>query len=354
MEIEIRRAVELKPHPSASELAFGRVFTDHMFVMDHSVDRGWHDPRIVPYGPFSLEPAAGVFHYGQAMFDGLKAFRTRDGRVRLFRPDRHCRRLSEGAPRLCMPAVDPDFMLEALVALVRLERDWVPSAPGTSLYIRPTLVASEPYLGVRPSRRYLFFIILSPVGAYYPEGMNPVRIWVEDRYVRAAPGGLGAIKAGANYAASLLAATEAQKAGYAQVLWLDGPERRWFEEIGVMNLFVRIGDEIVTPPLEGTILGGVTRDSVITLLRDWGLSVTERRLSVDEVVDAHRNGTLKEVFGSGTAAVVSPVGELAFRDRRMTITGGVIGELSRRLYQAITAIQYGEEPDRHGWTLEVA
>lgn len=355
VDIEIERTRAPRPKPTkTSELGFGRVFTDHMVRMDYAEPGGWEAPRIVPYGSLVLEPAAAVLHYGQAMFEGLKAFRTRSGRVHLFRPDRHCQRMSAGAPRLGMPSPDPALLQELINALVSLDRDWVPSAPGTALYIRPTLIASEPFLGVRPSRRYSLFVILSPVGAYYPEGMNPVKIWVEQEYVRAAPGGLGAIKAGANYAASLLAARQAQARGWSQVLWLDAREHRFCEEMGVMNLFVVIGDEVVTPPLEGTILGGITRDSVLTLLREWGVRTSERRITVEEIRNAHRAGTLEEIFGTGTAAVISPVGELGISDERLLVHGGRTGDLAKRLYQAITAIQYGEVEDAHGWLFEVS
>jgi branched-chain amino acid aminotransferase len=342
-----------KPRPSDDNLVFGRVFTDHMALADWDESQGWTDPRVVPYGNFSLDPAAAVFHYGQAIFDGLKAFRTADGRVRLFRADRHCRRLADGAARLCMPSVNPEWMLELLVGLVRADRDWVPASPGTALYLRPTLIATEPFLGVRPSSRCLFFIIGSPVGPYQGAAFAPAKIWVEDQFVRAAPGGLGAVKAGANYVASLLAAEEAKKRGFDQVLWTDAVAHRHLEEVGTMNLVVVIGDEIVTPALDGTILGGVTRDSVLTLCRDWGLRVSERRVAVDELLDAERSGHLREVFGCGTAAVITPVGQLGWKDRTLVINGGQPGALAKRLFSAITDIQYGRTPDTHGWITEV-
>lgn len=351
--IDVRTTRHPRPRTPESELGFGRIFTDHIFVMEHSRDRGWHSARIEPYGSFSMDPGAAVFHYGQAMFEGAKAFRAADGRVLLFRPERHCRRMAEGARRLCMPPPDPAFMQQALTELIRVDRDWVPSSPGTSLYIRPTLVADEPFLGVRPSEHYLFFVILSPVGPYYAEGLAPVKIWVERQYVRAAIGGLGAVKAGANYAASLLAADEAKKRGFSQVLWLDAREHRFLEEVGVMNLFVRIGDELATPALEGSILAGVTRDCVLALAHDWGLQVSERRIAFDEIVDAHHKGTLREVFGCGTASVISPVGELAWAGDRMSINGGRIGELSQRLYDTISAIQRAQVPDPHGWVVPI-
>ena len=338
-----------KPRPQDSELVFGRTFTDHMAIVDYDAERGWVDPRVVPYAPLALDPAAAVFHYAQEMFDGLKAFRGVDGQVRFFRIDRHCQRLHDGAARLCIPPVDVELSRAAIAALVSADRDWVPSSPGTSLYIRPTVIASEPFLGVRPAKRYIFFVIASPVGTYHGEAFAPAKILVEDKYVRAAVGGLGAVKSGANYVASLLAAEEAKARGYAQVLWTDAANHRYFEEVGTMNLVVRIGDEFVTPPLGGTILAGVTRDSIITLLRDWGLPVSERPIAIDEILAAHRNGALREVFGCGTAAVITPVGELGWRGEKLVINGGQAGEMARRLYDAITDIQYGRAPDKHGW-----
>lgn len=339
------------PRPLVPEdrLGFGTVFSDHMFLLDYTDGRGWHNPRIVPYGPLALDPAAAVLHYAEEIFDGFKAFRAADGAIRLFRADAHCRRLSEGAARLCMPAVDPAMVRAAVNALVRVDRRWVPSAPGTSLYIRPALIATEPFLGVRPATRYLFFVILCPVGAYYAEGLAPTKIWVEPQLVRAPRGGLGAVKAGANYAASLLAGHQAKDRGYTQVLWLDAAEHKYLEEVGTSNLFVLLGDELATPALSGSILAGITRDSVIKLAREWGWKVAERAITIDEIVAAHDAGTLKEVFASGTAAVISPVGELGVGDRRLRVSGGGIGALTQRLYDEITGIQSGARLDRHGW-----
>jgi branched-chain amino acid aminotransferase len=351
--IRITRATTKKPKPKDSDLTFGTVFTDHMFVADFQEEKGWYDPRIEPYGPFSLEPAAAVLHYAQAIFDGLKAFRGRDGRVRLFRPQKHVERLNVSARRLCIPPLDPDLALRSLTELVALERDWVPGTVGTSLYIRPTIIANEPFLGVRPAKSYLYFVILSPVGAYYPEGMNPVKILVVDKYVRAVEGGVGGAKTGVNYAASLYAAEEAKHAGFTQVLWLDGVHRKYLDEVGTMNIMLRIADEVITPPLAGTILPGVTRDSALTLMREWGLSVSERPITIDDVVVAADRGTLREVWGTGTAAVISPVGELSYKGRRIVVNGGRIGELTQRLYDAIVGIQYASAPDPHGWTVEV-
>ena len=351
--IRISRAATKKPKPKDSELTFGTVFTDHMFVLDFQEEKGWYDPRVEPYGPFPLDPAAAVLHYAQAVFDGLKAFRGRDGQVRLFRPQKHVERLIQSSQRLCIPPLDPDLALKSLVTLVGIEKDWVPSTVGTSLYVRPTIIANEAFLGVRPAKSYIYYVILSPVGAYYPEGINPVKILVVDKYVRAVEGGVGSAKTGVNYAASLYAAEEAKHAGFTQVLWLDGRERKYIDEVGTMNIMMKIGDEIVTPPLSGTILAGVTRDSALTLMRDWGLRVSERPVTIDEVAAAARKGTLEEVWGTGTAAVISPVGELAYKGERLVINGGRIGTLTQKLYDAIVGIQYGTAPDPRGWTVPV-
>jgi branched-chain amino acid aminotransferase len=351
--IRIAKATTLKQKPKDADLGFGQIFTDHMFLADFQEEKGWYDPRIEPYGPIPMDPAAAVLHYAQGVFDGLKAFRGVDGKIRLFRPDKHVERMNNSARRMCIPPLDPEMALESIVKLVAMERDWVPKTVGTSLYVRPTIVATEAFLGVRPARSYVYFVILSPVGAYYPEGMAPVKIRVEERYVRAVEGGLGEAKTGANYAASLMPGEEAKHEGYTQVLYLDGVHRRYLDEVGTMNLMVRIGDEVLTPPLAGTILPGVTRDSVLTLLKDWGIQATERAIGIDEVIAAHKAGTLKEVFGTGTAAVISPVGELAYRGEKMVIGGGQIGPLTQRLYDAIVGIQYGTAADPHHWTVEV-
>ncbi len=342
-----------KPKPRDSELGFGQIFTDHMFVANFQEEKGWYDPRVEPYAPLPLDPAAAVLHYAQAIFDGLKAFRGADGKVRLFRPQKHMERMNGSARRMCIPPLDPELALASIETVVRTDREWVPRTVGTSLYIRPTIIASEAFLGVRPAKSYIYFVILSPVGAYYPEGMAPVKIRVEERYVRAVEGGLGGAKTGANYAASLMASEVAKHEGYTQVLWLDGVHRRYVDEVGTMNIMVKIGDEVITPPLGGTILPGVTRDSALTLLREWGVRVSERQLEIDEVTAAHRTGALAEVWGTGTAAVISPVGELAYKGQKMLINGGRIGPLTQRLYDAIVAIQYGQAPDVHGWTVEV-
>ena len=351
--ISITKTTQPKGKPKDADLAFGTEFTDHMFLMNYHVDKGWYDARVEPYGPLSLDPATAVLHYAQSMFEGLKAFRGKDGKVRMFRPDKHVARLNRTAELLCIPTMDPDMVLKSWSTLVGLDREWVPKMVGTSLYIRPTLIASEPFLGVRPAKEYLYFVILSPVGAYYPEGINPVKIMVVDKYVRAVKGGLGEAKASANYAASLHAAEDAKHEGFTQVLWLDGVERKYIEEVGTMNIMFRIADEVITPPLAGTILAGVTRDSVLALAREWGMRVSERQLSIDEVVAAARKGTLQEVWGTGTAAVISPVGELAYKGERIVVNGGRIGELTQKLYDTIVSIQYGEAKDTRGWTVEV-
>jgi branched-chain amino acid aminotransferase len=353
LKIDLQLSLARKQRPDESQLGFGRVFTDHMFLMDHERGQGWKNPRVVPHGPLSLDPATAVFHYGQAMFEGMKAFRAPDGRVRMFRPERHCERMAEGAPRLCLPAPDPAFMQEALATLIGVDHDWAPRTPDGALYIRPTIIATDPVLGVKASSRYLFFAIVSPVGPYHPDGFKPLRIWVEDRHTRAAPGGLGAVKASANYVASLLASEEARARGYAQVLWLDALSHQSIEEVGTMNVFVRIGDEVITPPLEGTILGGVTRDSVLTLLRSWGVQASERRLTMGDLLAAQAQGALKEVFGCGTATVIAPIGELGYGDRTITIGQGRVGELSQRLFDTLDGIQHGRLPDSFGWMVEV-
>src|SRR6266511_4580742 len=301
--IRITKARTLKTKPKDVDLGFGQIFTDHMFVADFQEEKGWYDPRIEPYGPLQMDPAAALLQYAQAVFQGLKAFRGVDGQVRLFRPQKNIDRLNNSARRMCIPPLDPDLALQSIVSLVGVEREWVPRTIGTSLYIRPTIVANEPFLGVRPAKSYVYFVILSPVGAYYPGGMAPVKIRVEQRYVRAVEGGLGDAKTGANYAASLMAGEEAKHEGFTQVLWLDGVHRKYIDEVGTMNIMVKIGGEVITPPLGGTILPGVTRDSVLTLLKDWGAKVSERQISIHEVAAAYAKGTLEEGFLPATAAV---------------------------------------------------
>jgi branched-chain amino acid aminotransferase len=351
--IRITKTTNKKDKPKDKDLTFGTVFTDHMFVANFQEEKGWYDPRVEPYGPFPLDPATAVLHYGQSLFEGLKAFRGKDGVVRLFRPQKHVERLNRTATRMTIPQLEPDLILRSWTTVVDLDREWVPSSVGTSLYIRPTIIASEPFLGVRPAKEYLYYVILSPVGPYYPEGLAPTKIKVIDNYVRAVAGGLGEAKTSANYAASLYAAEEAKHEGFTQVLWLDGVEHKYLEEVGTSNIMLQIGDEVITPPLAGTILAGVTRDTALTLMREWGLRVSERQITIDEVVAAAHKGTLKEVWATGTAAVISPVGELAYKGERIVVNGGRIGALSQKLYDTIVGIQYGTLPDTHGWTLKV-
>ncbi len=332
-----------------SKLGFGTLFTDRMFIMDYDAGRGWHTPRIVPYGPFSLDPACAVLHYSQEIFEGLKVFRRPDNSLALFRPRDNFERFNRSAARMCMPELDVDFVLEALKELVRLEADWVPHSPGTSLYVRPTMIAVDPYLGVRPSSKYIFYIILSPVGAYYKNGFSPVKIWIADEYVRSTPGGTGEAKTGGNYAASLKAAMEATALGYDQVLWLDAVERKYVEEVGSMNICFFYDGKVVTSPLKGTILDGITRRSILTLVKEMGIQVEERAMSVTEILEGAASGRLKEAFGTGTAAVVSPVGQFTYRDQTVTIGGGRMGELTQKLYEQLTGIQYGKLADPHGW-----
>ncbi len=350
MDIRITKTTAPKVKPPEAELGFGKFFSDHLFAMDYSPEKGWFDARIQPYAPFQMDPAAGVFHYGQAMFEGSKAFRGDDGRIRMFRPEMHAKRMALGAPRLCMPTPTEAQMSEAVKALVKVDSDWVPKSEGTSLYLRPTLIGTEGFLGVRPATKYLYFVIASPAGSYFGgKGLKAVRIWVETHDVRAPRGGLGATKAGANYAASLLSAMKAKKEGFDQVLWLDGKDHEFVEEVGTMNVCFLIGNSLVTPPLSDSILAGVTRDSVLVLAKEQGLSVEERPISIKEIKAAHQSGTLKEVFGTGTAAVISPVGELAFVGEKLIINGGKPGPLAQKLFEDIGAIQRGVKADKHGW-----
>ncbi len=351
--IRVEKRQDLKPKPDQSKLGFGKHFTDHMFLMDYTEGKGWHDPRIVPYGPLSLEPSSMVFHYGQAVFEGLKAYKTKDKKVLLFRPNKNMERLNISNERLSIPAIDEAFMVEAIKRLVSIDREWIPEAEGTSLYIRPFIFATEPFLGVHASHHYIFCIILSPVGAYYAEGIKPVRINVESKYVRAVRGGMGFAKTAGNYAASLKAQAEAEESGYSQVLWLDGVEKKNIEEVGSMNVFFKVNGEVLTPALNGSILDGVTRNSIIHLLKSWNVPVVERTVSIEELYEASLNGTLEEAFGTGTAAVISPVGELNWDDKKIVINNGEIGELSQKLYDTITGIQSGNLEDKFGWTVEV-
>ncbi len=335
---------------SADDLSFGDTFTDHMIMMDYKEGRGWHNARIVPYQDICLNPAAMSLHYAQSIFEGLKCYRRKDGGLQLFRPRDNFKRFNVSAERMCMPQVDPEFCLDSLKELIRIEQDWVPTSHGASLYLRPTMIATEPHLGVRPAKEYLYFLIVGPVGAYYKEGFNPVKIYVSEEYVRAVRGGVGHIKAAGNYAASLYGARKAAQKGFTQILWLDAVERKYVEEVGTSNIFFLIGDELVTPPLAGSILPGITRYTVLDLVRNWGeYKVVERQISIDEVMAKAGDGQLKEVFASGTAVVISPVGEIYYRDKTVQIGDGRTGPLAQKLFDEITAIQYGEKPDSYGW-----
>lgn len=352
--IVVTRTTKPKTKPTDPNAApFGTMFTDHMFIMNYAPEKGWHDARIIPYGPFAMDPAAAVLHYSQTIFEGMKCYRRADGGLQMFRPRDNFARMNASAERICMPQVDVDLAMDGLEQLIRLDADWVPDAPDTTLYIRPTMIATDPQLGVHASQGYRFFIILSPVGAYYKEGLAPVGIYVESRYVRAVPGGVGFAKTGGNYAASILAGEVAEKKGYAQVLWLDGRENKYVEEVGAMNMFFLIDDTLVTPALNGSILGGITRDSVLALARDMGVKTEERKLLMEEVFTDAKEGRLQEAFGSGTAAVISPVGELCWNDEQVKVGDGKIGSLTQRLYDQLTGIQYGQLPDPHGWIVKI-
>jgi len=355
MQIEVLPIENPKPGiGDESGLVFGKQFTDRMFVMEYDRGRGWHSARIQPYGPFSLDPAAMVLHYAQEIFEGLKAFRRDDDSVALFRPADNVARFNRSARRMCMPEVDEAFFLDAIRQLVKLEQRWVPHSHGTSLYIRPTMIASEPMLGVRPADQYLCYVILSPVGAYYKAGLAPVKIWISDFYVRAAHGGTGEVKTGGNYAASLYAAREAAEQGYDQVLWLDAKNKRHVEEVGSMNMCFIFDGKLVTSPLHGTILDGITRRSILRLAQDMGLEVEERALTVDDIFEGVESGRLTEAFGTGTAVVVSPVGQFTYQGKTVTLGDGeTTGEITRKLYDTLTGIQYGRIPDTYGWVMDV-
>lgn len=352
IRIELTKNPKQKP-ADETKLGFGHIFTDHMFIMDYETGKGWHDARIVPHGPIEMDPAAMCLHYGQEVFEGMKAYRTEDNKIQLFRPEENFKRLNSSNRRLVIPEIDEEFALHCLTELLKIEKDWVPHAEGSSLYIRPYIISVDPFLGVRPADMYKFIIILSPSGAYYESGLNPVNIYVEKNYVRAVRGGMGATKTAGNYAASLIAQDEAHKQNYSQVLWLDGVERKYIEEVGAMNIFFVIGDEVVTPELQGSILPGITRKSAIELCKSWGMKVSERRISIDEIVNAYNKGQLKEVFGTGTAAVISPVGHLKYGDVVMEINENKIGDISQKLYDTMTGIQWGKITDTFGWTVEV-
>lgn len=354
LDIKITKTTEPKQKPAKDQpLGFGKIFTDHMFVMNYTEGQGWHDPRIVPFQNISLSPAAMVYHYGQEMFEGLKAYKGDNDEVYLFRPDMNAKRTNVTNERLCIPSIPEEDFVQAVKAVVDIDRDWIPTTLGTSLYVRPFIIATDEFLGVAPSHTYLFMVILSPSGAYYSSGLAPVGIWIEDEYVRAVRGGMGFAKTGGNYAASLIGQVKAHNEDYSQVLWLDGVERKYIEEVGSMNIFFKIDGKVVTPVLNGSILPGITRNSTIQLCKEWGYDVEERRISVDELIEAQKSGKLEEVFGTGTAAVISPVGKLRYVDDVMLINNGEIGELSQKLYDTMTGIQYGKLEDKFGWRVTV-
>ncbi|MGL4392558.1 MAG: branched-chain amino acid aminotransferase [Fusobacteriaceae bacterium] len=353
MEIKFEKAKQLKQKPNENNLGFGKHFTDYMFIMDYEKTKGWHDARIIPYGPIEMDPASMVFHYAQEVFDGLKAYISPEKKVLLFRPEMNGRRLSSSCERLSMAKISEEAFIEAVNALVKEEKDWIPKSEGTSLYIRPFVFATECGVGVHASSKYKFVIILSPVGAYYPEGVNPIKIYVEDEYTRASVGGTGEIKCGGNYASSIIAQQKAANLGYTQVLWLDGIHRKYIEEVGTMNVMFKINGEIYTAPLNGTILPGITRDSCIKMLKEWGYKVNEVPLSIDDLMNFSKNGKLEEAWGTGTAAVISPVGELNYKGNIMKINSFKTGDLTQKLYDELTGIQWGKKEDKFGWVKEV-
>ena len=352
-EIRITRAATLKQKPEAATLVFGKSMTDHMFIVDYDQGQGWHDARIIPYGPLQIDPASKVLHYGEEIFEGMKAYRTDSGAIQLFRPLDNIVRMNLSAQRLCMPQIPQELAMAGILELVKLEQDWVPAQENTSLYIRPFMIGLDPMLGVHASHHVQFIVIVCPVGNYYPEGLNPVKIYVEEQDVRAVKGGLGTAKTGGNYAASLRAGAMAEQKGYSQVLWLDGVERKYIEEVGAMNVMFKIGGKILTPDLNGSVLDGITRRSCIQLLQDWGYEVEQRRISVDEIIRAVQDNTLEEAWGTGTAAVVSPIGELFIGGQQWIVNQNCIGQVTQRLYDELTGIQWGRVADAHDWVVQV-
>lgn len=350
IKYELTKTPKEKP---CGALGFGQIFTDHMFIMDYSKENGWHDARIVPYQPLLMEPSSLVFHYAQECFEGLKAYRTPTGDIQLFRPDKNAQRMQSTHNRLCIPEIPVEDFVDAVKAIVKVDRDWVPSEPDTSLYIRPFTIATEPVLGVKAADNYKFIVICSPSGAYYEEGVNPVKIYVEDEYVRSAPGGTGHIKCGGNYAASIIASEKAHKLGFSQVLWLDGLEKKYIEEVGSMNIMFKIDGEIYTAPANVTVLPGITRLSCIELLKKWGYKVNEERFTIDFIIESAKNGKVEEVFGTGTAAVISPVGSLTYKGTELTFNNFETGEVTQRLYDTLTGMQFGKTDDTMNWTLRV-
>ena len=353
MNIYIEKASQLKVRPNEDNLGFGKYFADHMFTMDYEVGKGWHNAKIIPYGPIVMDPGSMVLHYAQEVFEGMKAYKTKDGKIQLFRPDMNAKRMQKSCERLCMPQIPVEDFVEAVSAVVQHEKNWIPGAPGTSLYIRPFMYGNETIIGVQVPRCFKFIILLTPVGSYYPEGVNPVKIYVEEEYVRATKGGTGYTKCGGNYAASLVAQEKAQKLGYTQVLWLDGAERKYVEEVGTMNVMFKIDNEIWTAPLDGSILPGITRDSCIQILKDWGYKVREEPISIDFLMEAGKTGKLEEAFGTGTAAVISPIGSLTYRADTVEVNNFKTGVLTQKLYDTLTGIQWGDIEDTYNWTVEI-
>ncbi len=352
MEITVKKCETLKEKPDFSKLGFGKFFTDHMFIMDYNKDIGWHNARIVPFDYIPIHPASTVLHYGAEIFEGMKAYKTEDG-YQMFRPTENVKRMNNSAERMCLPAIDEDIFMEALTKLINLDYAWIPNLPGTSLYIRPFTIGNDETLGVHAVHNATFVIILSPVGNYYAEGLNPVKISIEDQDVRAVRGGTGYAKCGGNYAASMRAGQRAAEKGFSQVLWLDGVERKYIEEVGAMNVMFKIDGEIVTPMLTGSVLPGITRKSCLEILEKWGYKVTERLISVDELIEAAENGKLEEAWGTGTAAVVSPIGHLFYKDKDHVVSNNQIGELTQKLYDELTGIQWGKVEDKYGWVYKV-
>jgi len=354
LNIRIEKTTAPKAKPAdESKLGFGKIFSDHMALIDWNKEKGWHDARIVPFANFSIHPASTCLHYGSEIFEGLKAYRTADGKIQMFRPMENAKRMNNSADRLCLPALPEEDFMQLMTELVKIDAEWVPHSEGTSLYIRPFLLGNDETLGVHAVHNATFCIITGPVGAYYAEGLNPVSIMIEDEDVRAVRGGTGYAKCGGNYAASNRAGEKAAQKGYSQVLWLDGVERKYIEEVGAMNVMFKINGEIVTPELSGSILPGVTRKSCIELLKSKGYNINERLLSIDELEAAMDNGTLEEAWGCGTAAVISPIGKLAYKDKVIAINNGEIGEVTQMLYDTLTGIQWGKIEDTFGWILPI-
>lgn len=350
MDIKFEKSKILKTKPDENNLGFGKYFTDHMLTMDYTKDKGWYNVKILPYGPLSLSPSSFVLHYAQEVFEGMKAYRTPENNIQLFRPEMNARRLQSSCERLCIPKIPEKLFLELINSLLEIEKDWVPKVQGTSLYIRPFIFSTEETVGLHTAGNFKFVVILCPVGNYYPEGVNPVKIYVEDTLVRASKGGTGFTKCGGNYAASLLAQVRAEEKGYTQVLWLDGEKRKYVEEVGSMNAIFKINGKIYTSPIDGTVLPGVTRDSCLKLLKEWGYEIIEEHFSIDFLMEAGKTGELEEAFGTGTAAVISPIGELFYKGETIIVNNFKTGKTTQKLYDTLTDIQWGRIQDPFDWT----